>query len=242
LKRLYIIWFGVFVITTFHVFSQNNDTLQFEKCYEQLLLRNKNFYDSIQYSLYDLESNFQLTNIQNAKLNYMKSWMFDLYRIDEKRMTMHDPVVDSVSKSSLLTRAVRLIIQSRTTTGIPLLLQYIETADPDADSTVYANIYLAEAYRKIIDYQKGMDVIYNLLKSGKVSEENRAFAYNRLAAIYAECGSYMYKHRRDSVVKYSYLCIDISEKYNLPYHRGTAQNELAYYYSTSKEAYQLALF
>ena len=194
----------------------------------------------MEHLLYSLKNNNQLNDVQKAKVNFIKTKINNLYEIEPHPNEIFDPLIDSSENLSLFVKAQNLIFQSRLTIGIPLMLEFIKTVDEHSDSAVYAKIYLAEGYRKIGEHQKGINIINELLKYIDINLENRAFAYNRLAALYHECGTYLVKYRYDSVLKYSKLCIKISEENNFTEHLAASQNELAFFYLKRKE-YQLAL-
>jgi hypothetical protein len=73
-----------------------------------------------------------------------------------------------------------------------------------------------------------------LYKKGIISDINRAFAYNRLAAIYNEWGN-PHASYPDSVMKYSDLCISLSEKINSRSNLAFSQNELSYQHYQKKQ-------
>lgn len=225
-----LVTFFLFTNQLLIVFAQDSDSLRFEKDYQGLLHLIRASKDSIEHAINLVDKNHHLTSIQKARLNLLNAATHNLNVTNSEYKEIYNSDIDSISNDlSELDNAINFIKQSRTITGIPLLQKYLETNGKPEDSSDYANIYLAEGYRKIMEYQKGMDVIYDLLKKD-LSQENKAFAYNRLAALYAECGTWMVEHRYDSVLKYSNLCIRISEEYGFPYHLATAQNELCFYY------------
>jgi len=186
-----------------------------------------------------LEKKQKLNDIEQAKVNCLKISLQYLYDIDRDKNTVLDPIFDSTKYGSLLEKAENYIIQSRPDEGIPLIFQFLKTVDEKSDSAVYAKIYLAEAYREKQEYKKGIEIIYRILEHDNISLKNRAFAYNRIAALYDECGN-LYKNRGDSVLKYSKLCIDISRENNLTKQLAASQNELAFIYR-QREQYPLSI-
>jgi AraC-like DNA-binding protein len=216
-------------------YGQSSDSVRFESDYRKILHQMSAEKDSLDNLINLTEKNYRLTDIQKSKLYYIKTKVFSLMVNETPEDENADAVIDPAENLPLLDRAVQRIIQSRTAIGIPLLQEYLEIADPGSDSADYASVYLAEGYRKIEEYQKGMDVIYQLLKGKEISLRNRAFAYNRLAALYDECSSSVAPNRYDSVAKYCDLCIQISEKNGFIDHLATAQNELGFYYNIKKE-------
>jgi len=230
----------LFISSLSFSFAQKTDSLQFELKYTELIQYLSQTEDSLENLVGTINNGLQLDYVQQARLNFIKIRVHDLYKMGSLPDEIYDPVIDSSKNQSPFTKAINLVVQSRLSTGVPLLLEFIETADENSDSAVYAKIYLAEGYRKIGEYQKGIDIINELLNNDGISSNNRAFAYNRIAALYAECGTYMVKHRYDSVLKYSNLCIKISEENGFTRHLAASQNELAYFYLKRKE-HRLAL-
>lgn len=224
---LYII---LLLLTFFQSFSQSSDSTRFETDYRNLLENMEATGETMDSMVKAVENKYLLTDLQKSRLYYIKTKIYSLNFDEDNKDVIADPVVDSCETLSMLNMAVKRIIQSRTAIGIPLLQEYLASADPDSDSAVYARIYLAEGYRKIGEYQKGIEVIYDVLDKKYIALKNKAFAYHRLAALYDECASSLYEHRHDSVFKYCNLCIDISERNGFMYHLATAQNELGYYY------------
>ncbi len=220
-------------------FGQKNDSLRFESEYEDIMQMLKGTRDSVNHLIYSLEKELQLNDIEKAKINYLKISIEYLYDIESNKNLAQYPVIDSTHYGSVLEKAKSYLIQTRPNIAIPMLLKYLKDVDQHSDSAVLARIYLAEGYRKIGEFQKGIDIINKLLNEN-ISLNNRAYACNRIAALYAECGTYMVPHRYDSVFKYSNLCIKISKENNFIDHLATSQNELAYFYMLKKK-YQVAL-
>ncbi len=98
----------------------------------------------------------------------------------------------------------------------------------------HAHILLAESYRIQMEYRKGIDLLYDVLKSSGLSTYNRAYAYNRMAALYNE-SRLLGIDRRDSTKKYSILCLEISEKNNFIELMAASQNEMAYLFRLEKD-------
>jgi signal transduction histidine kinase len=142
---------------------------------------------------------------------------------------------DSLGHSdALLFSARRYIERSMPDKAISLLMRVIDSLPAGTDKSDYARINLCEAYRQKQEYVKGIGILDELLKRSTVSDENRAFAYNRLAALYNErekpASSY-----KDSVFKYSRLCLDLAGKINSKPNLAASQNELCYQYIRKRE-------
>ena len=102
------------------------------------------------------------------------------------------------------------------------------------ETTFEANINLAEAYRQKREYNKGIDLIYFTLERYDLSDKDKAFAYNRLAALYDEHDNQQI-HGKDSAIRYSELCIQLAEKIGDKNLLATAQNEIAFVYRVKHE-------
>ncbi len=215
-------------------FAQNNDSIRFELQYNKIAHSIKEIHDSLEWSIGRMRGINELTDIQKAKMGFLRKGINNIYELDPLyySATTNSP---KSNENTLFSQAQIYIKQSKRNKGIPLLLKYLKTVDPSSDSAVFAKILLAEGYRKIVDYQKGINIIYKLFEEANLSLENKAFACNRIAAIYNECGNSIAKNRADSVIKYSEICIKISEENNFIEHLATSQNELTYIYKLKKE-------
>ncbi|MBE0648174.1 MAG: sensor histidine kinase [Bacteroidales bacterium] len=189
------------------------------------------------------ELNALLTNqegfspVQKARIRFLK---FCVIRSDKKNFIATENLMYSAPDSlslidSLIYSSSRYLERSMPDKAIPLLLQDINMLPENSDKSQLCNINLCEAYRQKQEYAKGISMLYELLtdKSG-LSDDNRAFAYNRLAALYNEWG-YPRISYTDSVLKYSVLCITISEKIDSKPNLAAAQNELSFQFLRRKE-------
>lgn len=135
---------------------------------------------------------------------------------------------------SLLGVARDYLSRSMPDNAVPILLSIIENNRENRDVVDCANINLAEAYREKQEYSKGVELIRHILGEKDLSDKNRAFAWNRLAALYNEWGDEKL-NGHDSTVKYSLLCIDISVANSFTEYLAASQNELGYVYTRDKE-------
>lgn len=207
-------------------FSQIKATEGFQSQYDRAEHLIGQTCDSLKLLLAQMSNNEHLTEIQRAKLDLMRSKFQILDEIFSLSANYEVLPFDTISNpGNLLERAQNLIIQSRPDEGIPLILEFINKVDGQNDSTIYAKIYLAEAYRQKKEYKKGIAMIYQILGSQNINVKNRAFALNRMAALMNEKKPFD-GNRADSVDKYSKLCIEISEKYQLTEYLALSQNEL----------------
>jgi len=134
---------------------------------------------------------------------------------------------------SILNAAKYHLKRSQPDAAIPLLLSLLDSTNFD-ETTFEANINLAEAYRQKREYNKGIDLIYFTLERYDLSDKDKAFAYNRLAALYDEHDNQQI-HGKDSAIRYSELCIQLAEKIGDKNLLATAQNEIAFVYRVKHE-------
>jgi tetratricopeptide (TPR) repeat protein len=130
---------------------------------------------------------------------------------------------------SLFSEVDELLDRSLPDDAVPLLLNIVKRNSESSDIRDFAHIQLAEAYRMKKEYKKATELLYSVLRNQNIKARNKAYAFNRMAALYnewLEAG----KHRRDSSFKYSLLCMEISEKHNFLNLLALSQNELAYIY------------
>jgi len=188
----------------------------------------------------------ELSPVQQAQANYLRLKVIyaDTNEVKalEKRMFA---APDSFSHTDALIYSARKYLQkSMPDKAIHLLMDALDTIVEGTEEADYCRINLCEAYRQKQEYAKGIEILNELLRSKRtVSDGNRAYAYNRLAAIYDEWGINKY-NIADSVEKYSVLCISLSEKINSRANLALAQNELCYRLTIGKkydQALELAL-
>jgi signal transduction histidine kinase len=179
----------------------------------------------------------KLSLIQQVQTNYLRLKVIyaDTVAVKalEKRMFA---APDSLGQTDALIYSARKYLEkSMPDKAIPLLMETLDTLKADTEKAVYCNINLCEAYRQKQEYDKGIAILNEILNSKRpVSDINRAYAYNRLAAIYDEWGIDKF-NINDSVVKYSELCIALSEKIGSKANLALSQNELCYRLTLAKK-------
>jgi signal transduction histidine kinase len=183
----------------------------------------------------------ELSPIQQAQTNYFRLKVIyadtNAVKALDKRMFA---APDSLGHTDALIYSARKFLEkSMPDKAIHLLMEALDTVEAGTEKADYCRINLTEAYRQKQEYVKGIDILNEILRANRhLSDANRAFAYNRLAAIYNEWG---YKISfTDSVFKYSELCIALSEKINDKPSLAASQNELSYQY-IRKNQYSKAL-
>ncbi len=173
-----------------------------------------------------------LTNLQLARIGYlqMKTFEADGSGMENSKAGPFKAPDSLRSADSLPFYARRYLERSMPDMAIPLLMKALKILpehSPDAD---HARIELSEAYRQKMEYRKGIRMIMDLLeKKTPISDWNRAYAYNRLAALYNESGNPAGSYS-DSVFNYSILCIDLAEKTGDKPDLAASQNELSFQY------------
>lgn len=214
------------VTNHFDGLSQATNDKVFTQRYEQAGKLINQTCDSLKKVVNVMITDSNLTDIEKAKINLIRSKFHVLDDMQKVLSSAELVPFDTMRFSgSYLTEAQKLIIQSRPDEGIPLIMKYLEDAESQSDSAIFASIYLAEAYRQKQEYDKGIDMMYSILTNHGISKANRAFALNRMAALQNEKQPFE-GDKADSVSKYSRLCLDISKKNNLTEYLAASQNEL----------------
>ncbi len=186
--------------------------------------------DSLELFLSGMAMNDTLSEVQQAKIDLIRMKLQVLNEMDPMAAPVEIIPADTAGDTgSPVNRAQHLIVQSRPDEAIPLLLEYLQGIDSQSDSAVYAMIWLAEAYRQKREYDKGIGLIFDVLRDPSVRAKNKAFAYNRMAALYNEKHPFE-GNRPDSVMKYSRLCIELAGKQHLTEYVAASENELGSVY------------
>ena len=216
---------------------------EFDSIYQKGFSRlNSDIVESVE-CLKKLESlHSQLSPVQRAKANFLRLKVISINSEEAKALENKlFAAPDSLGQDDALVYSARKLLEkSMPDKAIPLLMEALDTIEKGSDKADYCIINLCEAYREKQEYSKGIEMLKDILTNKKaVSDENRAFAYNRLAALYNEWGFPKVSYN-DSVDKYSELCIALSEKINSQSNLGLSQNELSYQY-LGKNQYAKAL-
>jgi AraC-like DNA-binding protein/tetratricopeptide (TPR) repeat protein len=233
-SKLKIFAFVVLFGTCNQSSAQIKDSDGFQAQYDRAEQLIEKTCDSLKTLLNQMSSNEHLLDIQRAKLDLLRFRFQMLDDIFTLAADYEELSFDTIANpGNLMERAQNLVVQSRPDEGIPLILKFLEDVAIQSDSAVYAKIYLAEAYRQKQEHDKGIGIIYEILRNPNISVANRAFAFNRMAALQNE-NQVFAGSKTDSVSKYSRLCIDISQKHNLTEYLALSQNELGSYYLRQK--------
>lgn len=191
----------------------------------------KNYLKKLEYN------KISLSPIQRAKTNYLRLKVIyaDTINVKELEKKMFEAPDSLGFIDSLIYSAKKYLEKSMPDKAIHLLMLALDTLSENCSKKDDCIINLCEAYRQKQEYHKGIDMLNEILQSKKsVSDLNRAYAYNRLAAIYDEWGNHKF-NTADSVEKYSYLCIYLSEKINSKANIALAQNELCFRLTQEKK-------
>lgn len=188
----------------------------------------------------------QFSPIQQAKTNYLRLRVIytDTNAVKALNKRMFE-APDSLSHTDALIYSARKFLEkSMPDKAIHLLMEALDTLKAGSEKADFCRINLCEAYRQKQEYAKGIEMLNEVVNSRKyVTDNNRAYAYNRLAAIYDEWGVNKY-NIADSVEKYSVMCISLSEKIGSKANLALAQNELCFRLSLAKkydEALELSI-
>lgn len=141
---------------------------------------------------------------------------------------------ESVKAEKLYKDAENYLNKSMPNNALPLLFELLELTEKGTDSYYNTQIKITEAYRQIREYNKGIDILYSVIEKNKSTESKvEVYAYTRLAALYNERPNS--SEYRDSVIKYSRLALDISERKDYEIFIATSSNELGYVYRIKGE-------
>jgi signal transduction histidine kinase len=239
IKQIFFIWFLISILSAENSFSQQFEKgFEFDSIYKKGLSEINSEISISKQCLKNLEYyKKKLSLIQQVQTNYLRLKVIyaDTVAVKalEKRMFA---APDSLGQTDALIYSARKYLEkSMPDKAIPLLMETLDTLKADTEKAVYCNINLCEAYRQKQEYDKGIAILNEILNSKRpVSDINRAYAYNRLAAIYDEWGIDKF-NINDSVVKYSELCIALSEKIGSKANLALSQNELCYRLTLAKK-------
>ncbi len=179
----------------------------------------------------------ELSLVQQAWLSYLQ---MRIYEAGQAELSIPGKTQFAVPDSlnlpdSLQFAARRYLERSLPDQAIPLLMRAIEILPGNTAAADYVKIELCEAYRQKQEYSKGVSLICGLLeRPSSLSDENRAYAWNRLAAIYNESGNPAGSYP-DSVFKYSLLCMELSGRIGNKRDLAASQNELSFQYLRLKK-------
>jgi len=196
-------------------------------------------------NLRKLEEIINLSNVQIAKLNYLKL-KINKYSKSKKNthINFHEiNVKNNLNTDSLLFKGIELIHNSYTDVGIIFLFEYLNRTKDSLsliNEKYLCNINIAEGYRKKREFKKGINILNTIIFRKDISEKNLAFAYSRLSAIYNEWKSSEINGRIDSVIKYSKLSIKISRENSFIPNLASSLNEFAYVNSNVLYKYDIA--
>ena len=198
-----------------------NSDLSSAKLYLNKLENHKKEFSPIQQA----QTNFLRLKVIYADTNALKAL--------EKRMFEAPNLLGY--NDALIYSAKKYLEKSMPDKAIHLLMDALDTLNKGSEKADFCSISLCEAYRQKQEYDKGIDMLNEiLLRKRSVSDINRTYAYNRLAAIYDEWGNNKF-NTADSVEKYSNLCIVLSEKINSKSNLALAQNELCFRHTMGKQ-------
>ncbi|HRY32141.1 MAG TPA: helix-turn-helix transcriptional regulator [Bacteroidales bacterium] len=213
-------------VLTVNGWSQDIETEAFNLSYSEANQLISHSIDSLRILIVRMNAIEDLDEMQKARIDIIRlktQILEDMIQIKPPFGIL--PCDTSVRMTSMLSIAQKLIVKSRPDEGIPLIMKYLAMDDHPADSAVYARILLAEAYRQKQEYTKGIDMIYEIIGTRDISMKNRAFAMNRLAALYNEIPG-IEGNKTDSAILYSRLCSSISESQGFTEYLAASQNEL----------------
>ena len=127
------------------------------------------------------------------------------------------------------TNATEFLNKSMPDVALSILFDLLKNDDLEENLKDKIKISIAEGYREKRDFEKGINILNNVIDCKITSYQNKIQAYNRLAALYNE---FTIKNLPllDSTIKYSQLCIELSKKHNFNKYIALSENELGYIY------------
>ncbi|HQN99235.1 MAG TPA: hypothetical protein PKU86_07265, partial [Bacteroidales bacterium] len=179
----------------------------------------------------------ELDNIQQAKVNYLKS------KIYWGSKNFRDEHVSNIDNSLNYEVGVHAIMHGEASKGLDILYSYLNGTPGKGDSDTlsdYLNIIISEGLRITGEFEKGRDILLHVLRNPNITPYCKAYAYNRLAAIYDALLYNSNQQRIDSVVKYSELSMEISMSKGYIYLLALSQNELGAVYRLKGEDYKIS--
>jgi DNA-binding CsgD family transcriptional regulator len=241
--RVFKFKYFLYILFFFSYLAQGQVADKFQDLYEKGLKYSSSNKDSAFYCYQKLTEDFKpLLPIQQAKVHYLKLKLYhqkqekDTLLITlENRLKKVDET-DTLQKADLLFRiGVSNISKEQNHKSIPYLLEALGLYKKlkRQEDVNRCKIHLSESYRVQDQPENGVTLLREALQDKNLSYEDRAHAYNRLAALLNSR-----KYNADSVVKYSKKCIQIAEKNKYYKLLALSQNELGYIYHRRRQNYQ----
>jgi AraC-like DNA-binding protein/lipopolysaccharide biosynthesis regulator YciM len=143
---------------------------------------------------------------------------------------MLKPNTETDSTRVVYNEAVSLLRRSKSDLALEKLFHLKETVGLNHTLSDKITVSIAEGYRQRQEYNKGLNLLYELLNKPNITLLDKANACNRIAALYNEGPAFSSKY--DSVIKYSYQCIEIAEENGFTTELAASQNELGFVYGT----------
>ncbi|MGD9679346.1 MAG: helix-turn-helix transcriptional regulator [Vulcanibacillus sp.] len=238
---LRLLTYFIFCLLSSNSFSQTNT--RFDSLYSAGIDNTRSNIEYSQYCINQLKEIKRLNQIQKAKLNYAKSKV-NVQLLKNSLPNNKDTIDSAITSENLLNKAITYIDHGKASKGLTMLYLYLENESEQLNDSIkcLVNIKISEGLRINRDFKNAIDIIENILKNNNLSHYNKSYAYNRLAANYNEMPELSFKQQMDSVIKYSKLSMQISEKYNFIDLLGSSQNELGYIYRLSSMNLELSEF
>jgi DNA-binding CsgD family transcriptional regulator/predicted Holliday junction resolvase-like endonuclease len=120
------------------------------------------------------------------------------------------------------------LANSRPDYCVPIILKKVSSDSLSKDHKDYLKLKLTEAYRQKREHEKAYLILKELLSDTSLLPYNRAYAYNRLAAVIAEGYFYKGDMRPKMAIAYSDSSITISERYHFSLLKYLSYNEKGY--------------
>lgn len=231
--RVHIWGYLITIVTTLSGQQTVTDT-EYDRLYwkglDEIVIGNISAANKIYQQLISL--NQPPTPVRKAKTDYLSLWIFysdkkQLKALEDKEFIPSDSLEYN---EALIYTAGKYLGKTLPDKAVPLLMQVIDSLKENDEKAIHCRIVLCEAYRQMHEFGKGIDMLREILfRTEDLSPENKAYACNRLAALYNECGDFKSGYS-DSVIKYSELCMELSENIGSRSNMALSQNELSCQY------------
>ena len=240
LHKYWVRIIGIVLLVHFSVSTLGQKSSQFDKTYQKALDYHVYYKDSSKQLYNELQNKYtHPTPLQKAKLQYLffklngNKTVVGTNDVAFEKIIPEKHITDTLkTANTYLKLGESYIKNNESTKGIQFLYKAIALYDTLHLNTKkhQCSLLIAEEYRVQNQYENGITIIYELLQDKHISIKDKAYSYNRLAALYHEYKNDDMLNKSDSVLKYSNKSLKISEENNFIEYQALSQNELGFLY------------
>ncbi len=117
-------------------FAQNQPPIKFKTEYNKTLQLIDDTRDSLERLIISMKNTTNPDGLQKVKINFIKSKLYVLYEIDPIFLKTGSDPTNSAIHLSPLAKAENYIVQSRPDEGIPLIFQFLQTANKRYNTSI----------------------------------------------------------------------------------------------------------